>query len=43
MLADGVLGFGFGYTETETEKARSDTDFVEKMVQQNSHLQLTRQ
>ncbi|CAD8096432.1 unnamed protein product [Paramecium sonneborni] len=43
ILADGVIGFGFGYTETEKEKAQSDTDFVEKLVKENTQLHLTRQ
>lgn len=42
ILADGVLGFGFGYTETDKDKARSDTDFVEKLVKENTNLNLTR-
>ncbi|CAD8095823.1 unnamed protein product [Paramecium sonneborni] len=43
ILADGVIGFGFGYTETQEEKAQSDTDFVEKLVKENTQLHLTRQ
>ncbi|CAD8191101.1 unnamed protein product [Paramecium pentaurelia] len=43
ILADGVIGFGFGYTETEEEKAQSNTDFVEKLVQEQTQLHLTRQ
>ncbi|CAD8192007.1 unnamed protein product [Paramecium pentaurelia] len=43
ILADGVIGFGFGYTETDEERAKSDADFVEKLVQEKTKLNLTKQ
>ncbi|CAK87880.1 unnamed protein product (macronuclear) [Paramecium tetraurelia] len=43
ILADGVIGFGFGYTETDDEKTKSDADFVEKLVQEKTKLNLTKQ
>lgn len=42
ILADGVIGFGFSYTETDEERAKSDADFVEKLVQEKTKLNLTK-